>query len=66
MVLRALKDTLSPDFVVNLTVAGLATVLKAVNLTFFLDIYLSYHCLAKIGKAFRKVKGNATLIHLQP
>src|SRR5579862_834394 len=35
-VLTALKETVWPDFVLNLTVAGLATVFVATNLTFFL------------------------------
>src|SRR5713226_3215114 len=39
-VLRALKETVSPDFVLNLTLVGFATVLAAVNWTFFFAIAL--------------------------
>lgn len=38
VVFTALKETVLPDFVLNLTMAGFATVLTATNFTFFLAI----------------------------
>jgi hypothetical protein len=38
-VLSALKETVSPDFVLNFTVVGFFTVLIAANLTFFEAIF---------------------------
>jgi hypothetical protein len=39
-VLSALKETVSPDFVLNFTVVGFFTVLIAVNLRFFEAIFI--------------------------
>jgi hypothetical protein len=43
-VFSALKETVSPDFVLNFTVAGFFTVLTATNLTVSLGMEISYHC----------------------
>ena len=48
MVLSALKDTVSPDLVLNLTVAGFVTVLMALNRTFSLAMPICYHRVARL------------------
>lgn len=48
IVRTALKETVRPSFVLNLTIAGFLIVLVALNLTVFLLILLCYHYLVSI------------------
>jgi hypothetical protein len=48
IVRTALKETIRPPFVLNLTIAGFLIVLIALNLTVFLLILLCYHYLGSI------------------